>query len=94
MLKFSGKVIFATREERELPVKDKNGVPTSIMKNHVFIKIQMMVLDKDLNFERPIVASTVDPVPTFVLPNAGDKFTTPEVRRYEVTLDGVPTVTF
>ena len=94
MLKFSGKVIFATREERELPVKDKNGVPTSIRKNHVFIKIQMMVLDKDLNFERPIVASTVDPNPTFVLPNAGDKFTTPEVRRYEVTLDGVPTVTF
>ena len=37
MLKFTGKVIFSTREERELPVKDKNGVPTSIMKNHVFV---------------------------------------------------------
>lgn len=94
MLTFTGKVIFATREERELPVKDKNGVPTSIMKNHVFVKIQMMVKDKELNFERPVVCSTVDPVPTFVVPKSGESFTTPEVRRYEVSLDGVPTITF
>lgn len=94
MLKFTGKVIFSTKEERELPVKDKNGVPTSIMKNHVFIKIQMMVMDSDLKFERPLVCSTVDPAQSFTLPQPGEKFTTPEVRRYEVTLDGVPTVTF
>ena len=94
MLKFTGKVIFASKDERELPVKDKNGIPTSIMKNHVFVKIQMMCKDNDLKLDRPVVASTVDPAPGFVLPVAGENFTTPEVRRYEVSLDGVPTITF
>jgi hypothetical protein len=93
MLTFKGKVLFVTDETRELAVKDKNGVPTNLTKNHRFTKIQMMVKDVALGADRPLLVHTIDAPSTFVLPKIGDLWETPEVRRYDVK-NGIPEVSF
>ena len=36
MLTFKVKVLFSQDEKRELPIKDKNGVPTQLIRTIVF----------------------------------------------------------
>jgi len=93
MLTFTGKVIYSTDEERDIPVKDSNGVPTSQMKRHRFTKIQLMIKDADAKVDRPILCSSVDLPSSFVLPKNGSEWTTPEVRKYDVK-NGIPEVSF
>lgn len=93
MLKFNGSVMMATDEERDIPVKDSNGVPTQMTKRHRFTKIQLLVKDPDLEIERVILCSSIDLPSTFELPKVGAQFITPEVRKYDVK-NGVPEVTF
>lgn len=82
MLQFKVKVLFAQKEERELPIKDKNGVPTQLTRRYNFVTIQGLVRDPDLKIDRPVVVKSVDP--EWDLPQVGSEFTTPEVRRYEI----------
>lgn len=89
MLTFKVKVLFTQDEKRELPIKDKNGVPTQLMKSYRFLTIQCMYKDAALKCERPVVVKSVDP--TFKVPADGSEWETPEVRRYEIE-NGVPVI--
>lgn len=89
MLTFKVKVLFSQDEKRELPIKDKNGVPTQLTKMYRFLTIQAMVKDPVLKVERPVVVKSVDP--TFEVPKDGVEWETPEVRRYEID-NGVPVI--
>ena len=91
MLKFTCKVLMVQDETKDLPVKDKNGVPTQLTKRYRFVTIQGMAKDDDLKIDRPIVVKAVDPV-GLVVPKAGDVFVTPEVRSYQLE-NGVPFIT-
>lgn len=93
MLTFTGKVLFVTDEQRDLPVKDKNGVPTQLTKRYRFTTIQAMVRDNELKSDRPVVFKSVDLPASFVVPKPGDSFTTPEVRSYQLD-NGVPVIQF
>lgn len=93
MIKFTGKVLFVQDEERELPVKDKNGVPTQLVKKHRFTHVSMLVKDDDAKHDRPVMATSIDLPSTFVLPKQGETWTTPEIRRYESN-NGSPEVSF
>lgn len=93
MLTFTGTVIYSTDEERDIPVRDSNGVPTSQVKRHRFTKIQMMVNDSDSKLDRPILCTSVDLPASFQVPKNGAKWTTPEVRKYDVK-NGIPEVSF
>lgn len=90
MLKFKSKVLFVQDEYKDLPIKDKNGVPTQLTKRYHFLTIQAMVKDNDLKCDRPIVIKAVDP--SFPPPAVGSDFETPEVKKYEID-NGVPVVT-
>ena len=89
MLKFKCKVLFVQSEERDLPIKDKNGVPTQITKRYRFLTIQGLAKDNELKTDRPIVVKSVDP--TFPAPAQGADFETPEVKKYEID-NGVPVI--
>lgn len=89
MLTFKVKVLFSQDEKRELPIKDKNGVPTQLMKSYRFLTIQCMIKDPSLKCDRPVVVKSVDP--TFKVPSDGSEWETPEVRRYEIE-NGVPVI--
>lgn len=93
MLKFSGKVMMSTDEERDIPIKDANGIPTTQVKRHRFTKIQLLVNDPDQKLERVILCTSVDLPPTFQVPKNGATWETPEVRKYDVK-QGVPEVSF
>lgn len=82
MLQFKVKVSFVKDEKRDLPIKDKNGVPTQLVKSYRFVTIQGMVHDNDLKIDRSVVVKSVDP--TWECPKIGADFITPEVRRYEI----------
>lgn len=89
MLQFKVKVLFVQDEKRELPIKDKNGVPTQLMKNYRFVTVQAMAKDAELKVDRPVVVKSVDP--TFIIPAAGSDWTTPEVKKYEID-NGIPVI--
>lgn len=89
MLIFKGQVLFVQDEEREFPVKDSNGVPTSQMKKHRITQIQLLVPDGKLN--RPIQVKGFDLPPSFVMPKIGEEYTTPEVKSYNA-MSGLPVV--
>lgn len=89
MLTFKLKVLFSQDEKRNLPIKDKNGVPTQFTKEYRFLTIQAMYKDPDLKFDRPVVVKSVDP--TFSVPANGVEWETPEVRKYEIE-NGVPVI--
>lgn len=89
MLTFKGQVLFVTDEEKEFPVKDKNGVPTNQMKKHRISQIQMLVSDGKI--QRPIQVKGFDLPVTFQLPKPGEEFTTPEVKSYNA-MSGLPEV--
>lgn len=89
MLQFKVKVLFVQDEPRELPIKDKNGVPTQLTKKYRFVTIQGMAKDLDLKIDRPVVVKSVDP--TFPLPASGADWQTPEVRKYEID-NGIPVI--
>lgn len=89
MLIFKGQVLFVQDEEREFPVKDANGVPTSQMKKHRITQIQLLVPDGKLN--RPIQVKGFDLPPSFVMPKIGEEYTTPEVKSYNA-MSGLPVV--
>lgn len=90
MLTFKVKVLFVQDEKRDLPIKDKNGVPTQLTKSYHFLTIQGMCKDPDLKIDRPVVVKSVDP--TFDAPAVGADFNTPEVRKYEID-NGMPVIT-
>lgn len=90
MLRFTCKVLFVSDETRDLPVKDKNGVPTQLTKRYRFVTIQAMAKDEHMKIDRPVVIKAVDPVGLEV-PKAGDVFNTPEVRSYQLD-NGVPVI--
>ena len=90
MLTFKCKVLFVTDEKKDLPIKDKNGVPTQLTKSYRFVTIQGMVKDPDLKCDRPVVIKSVDYVGD--APKQGDEFQTPEVRKYEID-NGMPVIT-
>lgn len=90
MLQFKVKVLFVTDENKKLPIKDKNGVPTQLMKDYRFLTIQGMAKDSDLKCDRPVVIKSVDYVGD--APKQGDEFQTPEVRKYEID-NGMPVIT-
>lgn len=89
MLQFKVKVLFVQDESRDLPIKDKNGVPTQLLKKYRFVTVQAMVKDVDLKVDRPVVVKSVDP--TFSLPAVGADWTTPEVKKYEID-NGIPVI--
>ena len=89
MLTFKCKVLFVQDETRDVPIKDKNGVPTQLTKRYRFVTIQGMARDNELKTDRPIVVKSMDP--TFPIPATGADFTTPEVKKYEVD-NGVPVI--
>lgn len=89
MLQFKVKVLFHQDETRDLPVKDKNGVPTQQTRKYRFVTIQAMAKDVDLKIDRPVVVKSVDP--TFPLPADGLDWTTPEVKKYEID-NGIPVI--
>lgn len=93
MLTFTAKVLYVTDETRDLPVKDKNGVPTQLTKRYRFTTIQAMVKDPDTKIDRPVVFKSVDLPGSFSVPKAGDTFVSPEVRKYELE-NGVPIISF
>lgn len=82
MLQFKVKVLFVQEEERDLPIKDKFGIPTTQTKHYKFLTVQGLAKDVDLKVDRPVVVKSVDP--TFPSPKSGDEWTTPEVRKYEI----------
>ena len=90
MIRITAKVIFVQDETRDLPVKDKNGVPTQLTKRYRFVTIQAMAKDEHLKIDRPVVIKAVDPV-GLDIPKAGDVFTTPEIRSYQLD-NGVPVI--
>lgn len=90
MLTFKVKVMMVNDETKELPIKDKFGIPTQQMKKYRFVNIQGMYKDPDTKVDRYVVVKSVDP--TFPIPAVGSDFTTPEVRKYEVE-DGIPKIT-
>lgn len=90
MLTFTVKVLFVQDEKRTLPIKDKNGVPTQLTREYRFVTIQAMAKDNEMKIDRPVVIKAVDPQ-NFTLPKAGETFTTPEVRQYQLD-NGVPVI--
>lgn len=89
MLQFKVKVLFLQDESRDLPIKDKNGVPTHLTKKYRFVTVQAMAKDAELKVDRPVVVKAVDP--TFILPVVGSDWTTPEVKKYEID-NGIPVI--
>lgn len=89
MLHFKVKPLYIQDDTRDLPIKDKNGVPTQLTRKYRFLTIQAMVKDSDLKIDRPIVIKSVDP--TYALPAVGVDWDTPEVRSYRLE-NGVPVV--
>ena len=89
MLTFKVKVLFSQLEDRELPIKDKNGIPTQLTKKYRFLTIQAMAKDLNLKVDRPVVVKSVDP--SFEVPKDGSDWETPEVRKYEIE-NGVPVI--
>ena len=87
MFNLKVKILLSQLEEKELPIKDKNGVPTQMTKKYRFLTMQGMTADSQLKCDRPVVVKSVDP--TFAIPKQGDDFTTPDPREIKF-VDGVP----
>lgn len=82
LIVFEGTVLFVTDDTRSFPVKDKDGVPTSQMKDHRITKIQMLVKTPS-GAQAAVNVNGFDLPPTFKLPKSGDKFSTP-ITRFEI----------
>jgi hypothetical protein len=89
MLKFTGLVQFVKDEVRDLPVKGKDGNPTGEMKPHRILEIMMLIPQPDKS-QRVIVVKGFDS--KVEAPKTGETWTTPEVRRYDATVEACPTV--
>lgn len=90
LVSFKGQVLTATKEVITLNVKDKDGKPTGQTKDHVIVKIQLLVTLADKSM-RAVNVNGFDPAVDFVMPKPGETWETGEVRSYEVK-NGFPTV--
>lgn len=92
MLTLTGKVLYASEEIRSFPIKDKDGNPTNINKDHRIVKIQLLITNSDKS-SYACLAQTFDPPTSFKLPSVGEVFETPEIREYR-NYSGLPEVKF
>ena len=90
MFKVKGLVSSVSDEKRSFAVKDKDGNPTSMMKEHRICQIVMLV--KDGTATKPVVVRAFDPAPSFVCPKEGDTWETPEIMEYRATFRAVPEI--
>lgn len=94
MIKFKGQVLFVEDARRTLPVKDKNGIPTQMTKEHRFTRIQMLVKDPlHNNVQRAVLVQSIDAPATFVLPEQGKEWETPEINYFD-SRKGSPEASF
>ena len=89
MLKFKGVVQFTKDEIRELPVKDKEGNATGATKPHRILEIMMLIPQPDKS-QRVIVVKGFDS--KVECPKNGQEWETPEVRRYDASVEACPVV--
>lgn len=90
MFKLKGTVASVSDERREFAVKDANGNPTAVMKQHRICQIVLLV--KDGTAIRPVVVRAFDPDSQFACPKEGEQWETPEIMDYKAKFRAVPEV--
>lgn len=86
MLTFSGAVLNYEETDMVLREKDKDGNRTGPEVSHKMVNVQMIC--KDVSNEKKqfvLIVQKFDPAADFKKPKSGDMWTTPEIRKFEVT---------
>lgn len=90
MLTFKGTVQFVKDENKDLPVKDKDGNLTGSVKTHRILEIMLSIPQSDKSI-RVIVVKGFDS--KIKAPKQGDEWTTPEIRTYNAYSEACPVCT-
>lgn len=92
MIRIKGQVQFVKDETRSFPVRDKEGNPTAEMKEHRITEVLLIVTLADKSI-RPCVCKGFDLPTTYKLPNIGDTWEIPKIRKFDATQESCPTIT-
>ena len=88
MIKFKGQVLTVKDGVQAFAKKDKDGNKTNEMVNHRIVEIVMIIKDGTAN--KPLVVRGFDAPSSFVCPQIGEQWETPEVVSYQSKFKAVP----